>query len=95
MAFYYTLIRQETEPENPQPGWFWLKQSIGQLYICIAGEWVPCAGGTATTDPNGVYWYSVASQATAPTAVAGKIWQDTDIYQEYVYLGGWVPLAGG
>jgi len=95
MAFKYTLIRQETEPTKPQPGFFWLKQSVGQLYYCILGSWLPLVAGSSTAAPNGVYWYEVAQQSTAPTAVAGKLWIDTDTNQEFVYIGSWIPLLGG
>ena len=98
MEYYYTLIRQEDEPIKPQPGFFWLKQSIGQLYISIIGRWIPLVAGSATTDEDGVFWYSVTSQPDEPapsTTKAGHIWIDTDTKQEFVYIGDWLPLLGG
>ena len=43
-TFYYTLIIQEDAPSNPQLGWIWIKESIRQAFIYIAGAWVPFAG---------------------------------------------------
>lgn len=43
-SYYYTIIIQDTEPVNPQAGWIWLNESIGQAYIYINTSWIPFAG---------------------------------------------------
>jgi len=99
MAFYYNVFINETPPDRPIGGWYWIKPSIGQLYIYILDGWKPIAGDQSFVTPSiGSHYYCTIEQESVPGGtdnIVGKIWIKTSINQAFMKLSQWLPIAGG
>jgi hypothetical protein len=95
MGYQYTFIVSDTEPQNRQPGTFWLHNTSGVLQFKI-GEWAQI--NTATSGLpilDDIYTYITIHQASAPSSpVIGQIWVDNNSVV-WIYLGTWLTVCSG
>jgi hypothetical protein len=99
MAFTYTLIVQENKPVKKAPGSIWLKKSIGVcqiIYDNTQNILLPASGQGNLAIADGIYFKTVAEGSSPPSSPnPGDIWLQNDQNTYWIYLGNWVPFAGG
>jgi len=94
-TYYYQVYIGNTEPSRPNLGSIWIRCALGQVCMRIGREWIQIAGAEPIVNYTEGYSYqSLAVQASAPTAVIGKLWFETDTGQTYIYLTDWILVMG-
>ena len=96
MALTYTVKIQETEPNAPANGWFWIKPSTGQCNLSVGGEWYSIAVGNPFSSLDQSLFLTLAFQGTEPSSPdIGQIWIHNLTYQAFIYIDDFVPYLGG
>jgi len=95
VAYYYTVITQDSQPDVTREGTIWIAPSIGQASICISGQWIPFAASEPFSARDEVRWTSVTVQDSEPSGkTPGDIWISESIRQASILLASFIPFGG-
>jgi len=95
MAYYYTVITQDTEPDIKKETVIWIAPGIGQASICIGGQFIPFGGSDSFSARDEVRWTSITVQDTQPSGkTAGDIWISETLGQVNILLASFIPFGG-
>jgi hypothetical protein len=99
MIYYKEMIVDAVEPSSPGLGDIWICQlaTTYQAYIWL-NSWIPfTSGGVYVAEPDAdTHYINVIIQSTEPTSSIrpGWIWINSATLQAYLYIFGYMFLAG-